>query len=1299
MRFRTLIRWSAIVCGVLAFALAVFVLSFDINQYRRSLEAAASKALGRAVTVSGPLTLAISLSPTIAAEQIRIANPAWASRPHLAEVAHAEIQIDLLPLLRDQLVIRQIGLDGADILLETTADGTNNWTFGEKAGDLPNIPLLPNSLTIIARSLTLAYRSPTSNIALAGATVQTVVVEDRPFHLSCEGTFRGVPLTLNIEAGAPADLRAPTARWPITLSLRAPDASLTAQGTAALQARAGDIDLHVALHGERLNALNPLFGWGMPALGPYELVGQVSNQADGIAFNDLRAKLGDSNVAGDVTLALTGQRKRVVGKLTSQTIRLDQLVDAINRPFDSAKPPYLSMFVTALRSVDATVEWAAKRVLLGATVLNGVSLTARLEEGRLEVKPFAADHLEGQFIGMLAVNTQGEEPAVAIEVAAHRLDVGRTLAQLAVTDQIEGIADLTLNFSSRGSTFGSLLAQGTLQAAAGPSTFLLRQESHDNPTSFRLITAEVSAAPSKPITLQLKSFLRDQPVTLTATGGPLAHLVEAPQAWPIALSAQSPTFMANVKGTVAPPWNQPGLDLAVTLKGTQLHTLSAIFATDRPYELTGQVTGAHDTYRVSRLAARLAGSDVAGSVTLAMTTPRPHLTGKLTSKRFALDHLIDTVPPTAGPRRPASLWDFEMPIEALNKLDADLSWHVSSLILQAKPLGNFGLTVNLLDGRLHAAPVQSLSSGGTIRVNLDVDGSRVPPTASLTATGHRIDYGRLTQMLGITERIAGNTDFDIRLTGTGTSFQGWLRHGSLSLATGPTTITIHDQHQGPDLQFAIGKATAASKEGGPVQTTAEGTFRAQHVTISASGGTVAGLIAHQGAWPLAVATRTAGASLDLKGELRFPLDGDNFLFQAHLKGDRLKDLDPILNQQLPAIGPYEFTGTLADTKTGYRLTNMDGRIGGSDIHGSLTLVVGGPRWRLGGDLSSETVTLPISNQPAASPPPDETRIIPDVAVPISGLREFEMDLGWQMDRFVAGTTNLGKIAFKAHLENGRLQVAPFRVSLFGGIMEGSLSLDASEQVPTVALKTTMRHLDLAQLLKGLKAAEGIEGPADITLDLEGRGKTLQELLRRVNGQAEFIGGPGNVKGRYLDLLASELVPALLSEAWKPQLLTQVNCLIARFGLTEGLGRSDGILIDTTRVTVAGIGTVDLAGEYIDMVLTPRPKNLTLISLAHTARLKGPLSNPDVSTDPKDIAKSAAWVALGVTNPFGLVIGVVALGVGVAAGFSNAGTGVDNPCEVVRADTDGQLSNSGQTSNSFLDRAQNLWSDFRSWLHK
>jgi uncharacterized protein involved in outer membrane biogenesis len=734
------------------------------------------------------------------------------------------------------------------------------------------------------------------------------------------------------------------------------------------------------------------------------------------------------------------------------------------------------------------------------------------------------------------------------------------------------------------------------------------------------------------------------------------------------------------------------------MKGARLNDLDRMLPALGPYELTGQVTGARDTYRVSRLAARIAGSDMTGSATLAMADPRPRLTATLASKRFVLDHLIDKRPSMTRPGKPVPPSDFEMPIEELRKFDADLSWHVSSLIAQAKPLGDFDLTADLRDGRLHVAPVQSLSSGGTIRANLDVDGSKVHPTVSLTVTGRKVDYGKLAQTLGITERLAGTANFDMALAGTGRSLQAWLRQGSLSLATGPTTITIHDKKQGPDLQLEIGKAEATSKEGGPVQTRTEGVFRAQPFTINASGGTVAALVAHQGTWPLAVMTKIANTSIDLKGELRLPLVGDNFLFQTHLRGDRLKDLDPIVNQQLPALGPYEFTGTLAATKAGYQLTNMDGRIDGSDIHGSLTLMTDGPRWRLNGDLRSETVTLPVSNKPAAPPPPGETRIIPAVAIPIRG-REFEMDLGWHMNRFVAGSIDLGKITFRAHLENGRLQVAPFHADLLGGAMDGNLSLEVSEQTPKVVLKTTVRQLDLAQLLKGLKGAEGIEGAADITLDLEGRGTTLQELLRRANGQVEFIGGPGNIKSRYLNLWASELLPALLSKAWKPQELTQVNCLIARFGLTEGLGGSDGILFDTTSMTVAGIGTVDLAGEYIDVVLTPKPKNPTLISLAHTARVKGPLSNPGVSTDPKDIAKTAAWGALGVTNPFGLVIGVVALGVGVVAGLSNTGTGVDNPCDVVRADKDGQLSNSGQTSRGFLDHAKNFWDDFRDWLHK
>jgi uncharacterized protein involved in outer membrane biogenesis len=1302
MRLRPLLRCSAILLGVLALALTAFVLSFDINRYRHQVEAAASQALGRAVTLGGPLSLGTSLLPTIAAEQVGIANPAWASRPHLARAAHAEIQIELLPLLRGQVVLRQIGLDGADLLLETTSEGANNWTFGETAGGAPGIPRPPDSLTIAVRHSTLAYRSPTSHIALTLVTAQADVAEDRPFRLSFQGTFRGVPLTLDLEGGTPTDFRASPARWPITLSLRAPDASLTAQGTAALQADAPVIDLRGALSGGRLDALNSLLGSEMPPLGPYELAGRVSTTVDGIALTDLKARLGDTDVAGDVTLALAGARPRLVGRLTSQTVRLDQLLDAVKRPSEAQGPPDITPVVAALRAVNAAVAWKAGRVSLGPIALDEVNLSAQLEDGRLAVKPVTAGYLGGHLRGALDLDLQGEEPAVALEMEARRLDLGRTLARLTVSDQIEGAADFTLSFSTRGSTLDSLLTRATLYAAVGPSKFLVRPESNGRPVSFHVSSAEISAAPGQPITLQLKSLLGGQPLILTAGGGPLSRLVAASQAWPVRLSARALGATATVKGTIASPWNRPGpgIDLAVAVNGARLSALSKTFPPVGPYELTGRVAGAGDTYRVSRLVARLAGSDVAGSATLALSGPRPHLTGTLTSKSVVLDSLIAPSGTRTGPGKHSPPLDFELPIERLLALDADLSWHVSRLIVQATHLGDLGLTVKLRDGRLHAVPVHTLVSGGTLRAGLDVDGSAVPPAASLAVTGRGIDYGRLAQVLGITERLAGRADFDLTLAGTGKSFQTWIRRASLSLATGPTTVTLHDPQTKKDLQLELGKAGATSKEGGPVQATLQGTFRTRAFTLTAAGGPMAGLVGRPGAWPLAVTTRTAGTSLDLKGELRLPLDGDNFLFDTHLKGDRLNELDPVLDRQLPALGPYELTGTLADTQTGYRLTELDARIEDSDVHGSLALTLGGSRPRLTGDLRSETLTLPAAAQPAAAAPAPskDGRVIPEMAIPVNRLREVEVeiDLGWLGKRLVAGATELGEIALRARLESGRLQIAPFHATFSGGVIDGSLSLEAREQVPAVILTMAFQHLDFGRLLKAMKGSDSIEGVADIKLDLEGPGASLREFLARANGRIEFVGGPGRVKGRLLDYWAADLVSSLLSPGWRREDSTTVNCLVGRFGLADGFAQSDALLLDTTRVTVAGLGTVHLGTEQLDLLLTPKPKEAAFISLAHTARVQGPLSKPEVSTDKTDIAKSAAWLALGVVPPFGLAVGVA---MGVAGSLSRLGTGVENPCEIARAEVEGDLIKPVPTSRGFLDRVQDAWGDFRSWLRK
>ena len=81
--FRLVMKWLGIGLLILIAILAVFIATFDLNDYRESLAAGASRALGTDVTFDGPINLDLSLPPRLAAERIRIANPQWASRRHL----------------------------------------------------------------------------------------------------------------------------------------------------------------------------------------------------------------------------------------------------------------------------------------------------------------------------------------------------------------------------------------------------------------------------------------------------------------------------------------------------------------------------------------------------------------------------------------------------------------------------------------------------------------------------------------------------------------------------------------------------------------------------------------------------------------------------------------------------------------------------------------------------------------------------------------------------------------------------------------------------------------------------------------------------------------------------------------------------------------------------------------------------------------------------------------------------------------------------------------------------------------
>lgn len=307
-----------------------------------------------------------------------------------------------------------------------------------------------------------------------------------------------------------------------------------------------------------------------------------------------------------------------------------------------------------------------------------------------------------------------------------------------------------------------------------------------------------------------------------------------------------------------------------------------------------------------------------------------------------------------------------------------------------------------------------------------------------------------------------------------------------------------------------------------------------------------------------------------------------------------------------------------------------------------------------GSAAVDTVrdTIGLRKKPKVS----TLRAIPDFTFPVEALRSFDLMLDGEIKQIRKGEEGLGHASFQMTLEEGLFTMQPVTGNLWGGDFDGKLILDGKQYVPTLDVNLNIHGLDYGRIARSFGGTDLVKGQSQsIMLALKGRGDTMYEVLEQASGQFNLIDGPLELATKYIDLWAADLITTALSTAWKRESVSKLNCTVGYFDIEEGVMKSDNILLDTSRLTVAGLGKLNLADETMDLLLTPRPKDPSLFSLAHMVRITGPLSDPDVSNDKLRIAESGGWGLLGLVNPLGWVIAIPMIA-GTTVGTMN-----QNPC--------------------------------------
>jgi AsmA protein len=248
----------------------------------------------------------------------------------------------------------------------------------------------------------------------------------------------------------------------------------------------------------------------------------------------------------------------------------------------------------------------------------------------------------------------------------------------------------------------------------------------------------------------------------------------------------------------------------------------------------------------------------------------------------------------------------------------------------------------------------------------------------------------------------------------------------------------------------------------------------------------------------------------------------------------------------------------------------------------------------------------------------------------------EEDLEWLKTTDLNGNINIESVRFnnmdladvsaRITSKAGRLTVAPFSATAFGGRIEGSLEVDLNQSPVQVRFSPVLSDMDIGALSEHLTGTRLVESQGDLALDLSGAGLEPSSLLGTLSGGGEYALSAGELLGIDLNALIDDLLTAPSLQAFDQAFAgsTSFSQMAGELTARDGVLETPGLMMQSDNFDVSGEGAVDLATETLDYSLNLQLKGELKDRLAAKSsmlksgliplRIHGSLVEPSVGFD-------------------------------------------------------------------------------------
>lgn len=457
-----------------------------------------------------------------------------------------------------------------------------------------------------------------------------------------------------------------------------------------------------------------------------------------------------------------------------------------------------------------------------------------------------------------------------------------------------------------------------------------------------------------------------------------------------------------------------------------------------------------------------------------------------------------------------------------------------------------------------------------------------------------------------------------------------------------------------------------------------GTFNDTEVAGSGKVGGLLSLRDRADPFPMQGEVSFGETRIALEGSMTAPQGLASLDLRLKLAGSSLADLNALFGLALPTTPAYSTEGRLLAMLEGeddtWRYEDFQGKVGESDLSGTLEYRMGGPRPVLVGEVASNLLHFrdlgPLigadtskagdkekternegkSDQQTRNQPPGKALPVARIGSETWGL--MDADVHFKGRRIVQNEDlPLDDIDAHVKLQDRVLSFEPLDFGVAGGTLSSTIQVDGKGERLQADMKTTARGLRLKQLFPGAESMDASFGELHGDATLKGSGDSIAGLLGSSNGELSLALSRGTISRFLMEAAGLNVANVIFVKLFGDEQV-MLECLVADFSVKNGVMHTRAFLLETEDAVVTMDGSISLKNETLDFDIRPQNKTLRIFTLRSPLYAKGTFKNPDVGVQAGPVAARAGAA---------VVLGVVAAPLAALVPLLNVGTGDEEGC--------------------------------------